>query len=180
MSSGPVATAVQALRAARDAVAALDLDALTHPELLELLDDLEHDTRRAPITEQRVLNRLATEANPLELGDTTLRRLVAFRLRISDQEAGKRIACAADLAPRHTLTGQPLPPVLEHTAAAQVRGQINTEHIAVIRGFLAHLPDSIDAQSRADAEAKLARIACEQDPKGLRRAADLLLALLHP
>ncbi|UNB51849.1 HNH endonuclease signature motif containing protein [Mycolicibacterium sp. YH-1] len=180
MSSGPVATAVQALRAARDTVAALDLDALTHPELLELLDYLEHDARRAPVAEYRILNRLATEANPVELGDTTLRKLVAFRLRISVNEASKRIDTAADLAPRRTLTGQPLPPVLENTAAAQARGQINTEHIAIIRKFFADLPEHIDTQTRTDAETDLVRVAAKQSPEGLRSATALLLALLHP
>ncbi|MET4431267.1 HNH endonuclease signature motif containing protein [Mycolicibacterium sp. 624] len=179
MSSGPVA-AVQALRAARDTVAALDLDALTHPELLELLDHLEHDTRRAPVAEHRILNRLATEANPVELGDTTLRKLVAFRLRISTTEAGKRIDTAAELGPRRTLTGQPLPPVLERTAAAQARGQINTEHIAIIRKFFADLPEHIDTQTRTDAETDLVRVAAKQSPEGLRSATALLLALLHP
>jgi hypothetical protein len=177
---GPVAAALDALDAALDDLDQACLDTMSHRRLLDVMDRLERVNRRLPVTGNRVLNRLAAEANPLELGDTTLRRLVAFRLRISDQEAGRRIDSATDLAPRRTLTGQALPPVLEHTAAAQARGQINTEHIAIIRGFLAHLPDSIDAPTRADAEATLARIACQQDPNALRRAAHLLLALLHP
>jgi hypothetical protein len=123
---------------------------------------------------------LDTEANPIELGATTLRKLLAFRLRISESETNRRLNTAADLAPRRTLTGQPLPPVLERTAAAQARGQINAEHIQVIRGFLANLPDAVDYQAREAAETDLARIATEQSPEGLRKAADLLLALLHP
>ena len=183
MESGAVTTAVQALRAARDALTALDIDALTHREPLELLSDLECDRRLAPVPEHRILNRLAAEANPIELGATTLNKLVAFRLRISAEEASRRIHTATDLGPRRTLTGNPLPPLLERTAATEARGQINAEHIKVIRGFLANLPDAVDHQARQAAEAAeadLARVATEQSPEGLRQAADLLLALLHP
>lgn len=180
MEAGPVATAVHALHAAREALAALDIDTLTHPELLELLDELEHDTRRAPVLEHRALNRLAAEANPIELGHTTLRKLIAFRLRTSTAEIGRRLDAATDLGPRHTLSGEPLTPKLEHTAAAQARGQINTEHVTIIRKFFAHLPEHVDHHARADAETTLARIACEQSPEGLRQATDLLLAILHP
>jgi hypothetical protein len=180
MDTGPVTTAVQALSAARDAVAALDIDTLTHHELLELLDHLEHDTRRAPVLEHRVINRLSTEANPMDLGASTLSKVLAFHLRITPTQAHDRIDNAADLGPRHTLGGQPLTPVLEHTAGAQAHGHINTEHIAIIRKFFADLPEHVDAATRADTEADLARIACEHGPADLRKATALLLALLHP
>ena len=77
MESGPVAAAVAALHTARAAVAAVDIDTLTHRELLELLDHLETDTRRTPTLAHRVINRLAAEANPLELGATSLTKLLA-------------------------------------------------------------------------------------------------------
>ncbi|UNB51681.1 HNH endonuclease signature motif containing protein [Mycolicibacterium sp. YH-1] len=177
---GPVAAALDALDAALDDLDQATIDTMSHPRLLDVMDRLERVNRRLPVTGNRVLNRLAAEANPLELGDTTLRKLVAFRLRISTNEAGKRIDCAADLGPRRTLTGQPLPPVLERTAAAQARGQINTEHIAIIRKFFADLPEHIDTQTRTDAETDLVRVAAKQSPEGLRSATALLLALLHP
>ncbi|UNB50008.1 HNH endonuclease signature motif containing protein [Mycolicibacterium sp. YH-1] len=180
MDSGAVTAAVDALRAARDAVAALDIDTLTHPELLDLLDVLEHDTRRAPVIEHRILNRLAAEANPLELGHTTLGKVVAFRLRISATEAARRLHTAADLGARRTLTGQPLPPVLEQTVAAQEHGQINTEHIKVIREFFTKLPEHVDAPTRQQVEADVVRVAAEQAPEALRQTTNLLLALLHP
>ncbi|HET7741833.1 MAG TPA: DUF222 domain-containing protein, partial [Mycobacterium sp.] len=97
---GPVAAALDALDAALDDLDQACLDTMSHRRLLDVMDRLERVNRRLPVTGNRVLNRLAAEANPLELGDTTLRKLVAFRLRISVNEASKRIDTAADLGPR--------------------------------------------------------------------------------
>lgn len=180
MESGPAATALAALHAARDAMAAIDVDTLTHPELLTLLDHLETDTRRTPTLAHRVINRLAAEANPIDLGATSLSKLLAFHLRIGNDDAGRRIAEAADLGPRRTLSGEPMTPPLAKTSAAQETGRIGADHVKIIRTFFAHLPDSVDYETREAAEADLARIASEHGPAGLRQAAHLLTALLHP
>lgn len=179
MQSGPAAT-IKALDAARDAVAAIDVGTLTNAERLELLDHLERDTRRAPVLAHRVINHLAAEANPLELGATSLSKLLAFHLRIGKDEARRRIGNAADLGPRHTLSGEPMAPTLAKTAAAQQAGRIGAEHVKIIRNFFTHLPDTVDYQTREAAESDLARIASEHGPEGLRQAAHLLAALLHP
>ncbi|MDT5337992.1 MAG: hypothetical protein QOD90_3497 [Mycobacterium sp.] len=180
MESGAAADALAALRVARDRVAALDVDALTHTELLEVLDHLETDTRRTPVVAHRVINRLAAEANPLDLGATSLTKLLAFHLRIGHRDARRRIDTAADLGARRTLSGETLAPVLDKTAAAQRDGRIGADHLTIIRNFFTYLPDTIDQQTRAAAEADLARIAAEHGPEGLRKAANLLAALLHP
>jgi hypothetical protein len=180
MQSGPAADALEALRVARDAVAAIDVGSLTNAERLEVLDLLETDARRAPTLAHRLINSLAAEANPLEFGATSLSRLLAFQLRIGRGEAGRRIDCAAELGPRRALSGQPMPPVLEKVAAAQQSGRIGAEHVAIIRNFFTRLPDSVDLESREAAESDLARIASEHGPEGLRQAANLLMAMLHP
>ncbi|MGE2832447.1 HNH endonuclease signature motif containing protein [Mycobacterium sp. SMC-4] len=176
----PVASALAALAAARDAVNALDLTSSSHGELLEVMDALEVDSRRAPVLQHRIVNRLSAEANPLELGATSLSKLLAFRLRISAAEARQRIDAAADLGPRTAMTGEALAPVLEHTAAAQRGGRIGAEHIKVIREFFAALPEAVDAETRVEADRTLASIGGRQGPEGLRKAANRLLAHLHP
>lgn len=50
--------AVERLRAARDEVTELSLDALTVPELLHLLGELETDRRRQPTVEHRLIQTL--------------------------------------------------------------------------------------------------------------------------
>jgi hypothetical protein len=172
--------AAAALRAAAADLIAADTDAATVAELMTVMDDVESVRRLLPVAEHRIVNRLSAETNPLDYGATTISKLVAFRLRISSGEASRRLAEAKDLGPRRTLIGEPLEPVLALTAAAQVDGAINAEHVKIIRGFFAGLPDHVDPQTRQGAEADLVRVAREHGPEGLRKAVDLLLALLHP
>ena len=106
--------------------------------------------------------------------------MLSARLRISGTEARRRLEEADDLGPRTALSGEPLPARLAETTAAQARGQIGAEHVRMIRRFFAQLPDAVDHDTRQAAEATLAQVAVEHQPEGLRKAADRLLALLHP
>ena len=56
--------AVERLRAARDEVTGLSFDALTVPELLNLLGELESDRRRQPSVEHRLIQTLRNRAEP--------------------------------------------------------------------------------------------------------------------
>ena len=86
----------------------------------------------------------------------TLRCALADRLRITKAEASRRIAEAEDLGERRALTGEPLAPLLSHTAAAQRDGLIGDGHVKEIRNFFAHLPAEVDLGTRDAAEADLA------------------------
>src|SRR5580698_1300753 len=98
---------------------ALDLtfDVLTTPERLAMLEKFEVLRRQQPAVEHALINQLAAQADPAELGGT-LPAALADRLRITRAEASRRIH-DADLGERRALTGEPLPPVLPATAAAQ-------------------------------------------------------------
>jgi hypothetical protein len=102
-----------------------------------------------------LINQLAGQATPEELGGN-LSHLLADRLRITRGEATLRVAEAADLGPRQTLTGEPLVPRLPATAAAQRDGAAGAGHVAVIRRFFDELPSWIDAETRDCAEVDLA------------------------
>ncbi len=56
------------------------------------------------------------------------------------KEARRRLASAEALGPRRALTGEPLPPVLTETAAAQAR----CEHVAIIEQFFRQLPGDVN------------------------------------
>ena len=92
---------------------ALDLtfDVLTAPERMGVLERWEQMRRWQPAVEHPLINQLAEQADPTELGGK-LAPALANRLRISRAEASRRIHEAADLGERQALNGEPLPPVL--------------------------------------------------------------------
>jgi len=157
----------------------LSYDALTTPESLALLERHELENRRLPQLGHALVNKLAREASETELGGK-LTHALANRLRISRGEAGRRIREAEDLGARQSLTGEPLPPQLEATAAGQRDGQLGAGHVAVIRSFVNRLPDFVDLETRQTAEAQLARLGTQHRPDELSKLADKLTDCLNP
>ncbi|BBX45620.1 HNH endonuclease signature motif containing protein [Mycobacterium cookii] len=160
---------------------ALDLtfDVLTTPERLRVLERWEQMRRCQPAVEHPLINQLAAQADPTELGGK-LAGALADRLRISRAEASRRIHEAADLGDRRALNGEALPPVLDATAAAQRNGDLGAGHVAVIRSFWHRLPDFVDIETRTKAEAQLTRLAVEHRPDELAKLADKLADCLNP
>src|SRR5271170_851263 len=168
-----------ALRAAMKRALDLRCDALTTPERLTVLHSCEELRRQLPAVEHPVINQLSAQADPAELGGK-LAAALANRLRISRAEASRRIHDAADLGERRALNGEPLEPVLAATAEAQRNGDLGAGHLAVIRSFWHRLPDVVDIETRAQAEAQLARLAGAYRPDELAKLADKLLDCLNP
>ncbi|MDM3975561.1 HNH endonuclease signature motif containing protein [Mycobacterium marseillense] len=185
MSSGgtidreAIVAAFDALDAALDGVGALCFDALTPREWLALLERCESVRRRLPVPEHQLINHLARQASIEELGGK-LDHAIADRIRISRNEAGRRIKEAADLGPRHGLTGEPLPPLLAATAAAQRAGELGAGHVAVIRRFYRRLPGWIDTATRERVEADLAGHAAYHRPDELDGLSHTLQDCLNP
>ncbi len=185
MSSGAIIdrdaiTAVfDALDDAIEGVGALCFDALTPRECLALLERCESVRRRLPVPEHQLINHLARQASTQELGGK-LDHALADRLRISRAEAARRVKEAADLGPRHGLTGEPLPPLLAATAAAQRRGELGAGHVVVIRRFYRRLPGWIDQGTRERVEADLAGHAAHHRPEELDGLAYTLADCLNP
>ena len=171
--------AFAALEAAVDGVAALEFDALTTPERLALLQRCERVRRRIPAVEHPLINSLARQATPEELGGK-LSYAVAEWTLTSRAEAARRIRAAADLGERRAITGEPLPPQLAATAAAQRSGKLGAGQVAVIRRFYHQLPGWIDAATREHAEAHLAKLGTQYRPEQLAGLADRLADCLNP
>ena len=110
-----------ALREVVSRIVGYTYDALTTPERLTYLDKLEHEARRLVVAGHQLINQLAEQSDPTELGGK-LPSALAGRLRITRADAARRVAEAADLGPRGAITGEPLPPLLTDTAAAQRNG----------------------------------------------------------
>ncbi len=170
---------LDALTAAHKRARDLTFDVLTTPERLTVLESLEQVRRGQPAVEHPLINQLAAQADATELGGK-LAPALANRLRISRAEASRRIHEAADLGERRALNGQPLPPVLEATAAAQRNGELGAGHVAVIRSFFHRIPDFVDIEARAKAEAHLAHLSLGYRPDELAKLADKLTDCLNP
>ncbi len=168
-----------ALRDAVSDVLEVSSEALTTPECLALLARLETEMRRLPAAGHPLINQLARHASDTELGGR-LSQALAGRLRITRGEAARRIHEADDLGPRQSVTGEPLPPRLHATAAAQRAGDIGPSHVAVIRGFVHRLPEFVDPETQVHAEAQLARLGGQHRPDELAKLADKLTDCLNP
>jgi Domain of unknown function (DUF222) len=168
-----------ALEADMNRALSLSFGALTTPEQLALLERCERFRRCLPAVEHPLINQVSEHADATELGGK-LPAALANRLRITRGDASRRIHEAADLGERKAITGEPLPPRLEATAAAQRAGDIGAAHVAVIRGFMHRLPDFVDIETGQKAEAQLARLGSEHRPDELSMLADKLTDCLNP
>ena len=178
MQAEAVRTAVATLRAAHQVLADCEIDTLTKGELVSVLDDLETLSCQLPTQSQRLLARLQTEVTPREMGAKSWKDVLRIRWRISTAEASRRLAEAAELGPRRSLTGDRLEPLLSATAGAQAQGAINPEHTRAIREAIAQLPSFVDTITRTQFEADLVRIASGAGPRELKDAAARALFLL--
>jgi hypothetical protein len=170
---------VGALHTVVSRVVGHSFDVLTTPERLALLERLEHETRRLAVPRHELINQIAEQSDSTELGGK-LPHALADRLRITRSEASRRVAEAADLGPRRAMTGEPLPPLLTATAAAQRAGRIGTVHVRVIRDFFRRLPCSVDIETREKAEAHLAKLATQFRPDQVAKLASRLADCLNP
>ncbi len=178
MSAVAVREAMAKLRAAYDAFAATDFDALTRTEVLAVMDDLETLMCRMPTQSHRLLSRLQAETTPQQMGAKSWNEVLRIRWRLSSAEASRRLHEAADLGPRTSLVGEPLAPVLPAVAAAQAAGAVTGEHVRTIRDVVKQLPVWVDTTTRAQFEVDLVRVAVGMGPKELRDTAELRLFLL--
>ncbi|MCV7413418.1 hypothetical protein AWC05_03095 [Mycobacterium florentinum] len=171
--------AFDTIDAAFDELVSHDCDALATRELMALLERCEKVRRRLPAVEHPFINNLVRQATPQEIGGK-LSHAIAEATLISRSEASRRIREAADLGPRHGLTGEPLAPMLAATAAEQRRGTLGPGQVAAIRKLYHQLPGCIDAVTREQAEAKLAIEGSRFRPEQVTELAAILADCLNP
>jgi Domain of unknown function (DUF222) len=179
MSREAITAAFDVLDAAIDTVVGLDFDPLTTPESLAFLERLERARRRLPAPEHRLINNVARQATPEELGGKLSHAIAEWTL-ISRPEASRRVREAADLGPRRGLTGEALAPVLTATAAAQRAGKLGAGQVAVIRRFYHQLPGWVDEATRTRAEADLAKAGSQYRPEQLAGLAERITECVNP
>jgi hypothetical protein len=177
MGLGEVRVAVAGLRTA---FADCDLDTVTLDELFALGDELETLGCALPAQWHRVLTELQCRTTPREVGAKCWREVLTVRWRLSGREAARRLAEAAALGPRRSVTGEALAPVLPALAAAQAGGLLTGEHVAVIRDGLREVPGWVSPAERERLELDWVRHGVGHGPKELRDQIGLTLAEIDP
>ena len=154
---------------------AADFDALDPPERFAVLEWMEAEHRRLTAVSHARVARLEQFEGCPPVGI-----VLADVLRISPPEARRRIRDAEQLAPRTTLTGEPLPPLLPDTSTAWHAGQLDGEHLRVIQKFFRDLPDHVGPVEVEKAERSLAEHAVNLRPDQLAKVAHRFALHLNP
>ena len=165
--------------AAAARLAALDYSGLPIKTLLALQSRRETLKCAAEAVDHQILAAAQTQATAKDIGAKNWPEVLHIRLRISREEARRRVRDCDHLGPRSAITGEPLGPVWELVAAAVAEGAINSEHVQVITWFFQKLPLwAADPITVAQCEKDLVAGARVKTPEDLRRAAaDLLYRL---
>lgn len=167
--------ALDALDAAVELVGAADIEDLPGPERFRPIERLESAVRRLVAVSHSQTTRLERYEGcppiPIVLADV---------LRISRAAARRRVRDAEQLAPRTTLTGQELAPLLPNTAKAWDAGHLDGEHVRVIQKFFRELPAHVGPVEVEKAERSLAEHAQNMRPDQLEKVADRLATHLNP
>jgi hypothetical protein len=176
--SQAVATALDALDAAVAAIGELNFENFDPAVRLRALERLETARRQQAVAGHDIIAGLANE-DRANIGGP-VHKVVADWLRISCAEARRRLRDAQQLAPRISLTGQTLPPLLPATAAAWRAGALDEQHLRVIQTFMRDLPEAIAADTVESAEHFLAEQAKELRPDQLEKVAHRCAITVNP
>jgi len=169
------AAAVDTLVKGIDAVADIDASGLAVADQLRLLDRLETAQRRLTALSHTVVNAFAKTDVPV-----VVNKAIADVIRVSPAEARRRVRDAEQLAPRSTLTGEPLPAELPATSDAWHAGVLDGEHLRVIQKFFRDLPDHITPDVASRSEEFLAEHARALRPDQLEKLAGRLALQINP
>jgi Domain of unknown function (DUF222) len=167
------------LAAAQQALAALDLAALSGDQLLELAAASETDTRQRASVQHAVVAELDARGVAAELGCASTAVVLSERLRIGRREAAGRVRLAAQLGPRRAMSGQALPARFPQVAAAVAQGAISGRHAALICRTVAELPEAA-VEHAAAVEAMLVEHARVVNPDQLAVLTRTVRACLDP
>jgi hypothetical protein len=131
------------LSAVVDELVGLDLSACAGPQVLRLLQGLEAQTRRLAVADHGLLAEADRRGLADERGCRSTAVMLAGLLRLSPHEAAARVEAATRLAPRVSLTGEPMPAEYPQTAAAQADGAISGAHASLVTRTMSKLPCDI-------------------------------------
>jgi Domain of unknown function (DUF222) len=175
------AALLSGLHAHIDALLALDLPALSVPELLDTLRETERAIRRLPAARHAAVAQVRERGVAAEQGCRSVAAFLRQIVNCSAGEAGSWLAQADDLVPGRALsTGEELLPRLPVLADAVAAGEVSPDQVRLIRHALRRIPAGVDEPTRVAAEETLVARARVLDPVQLSRACARLLQCVDP
>lgn len=115
----------------------------------------------------------ATRGLPAALGEPSMRRVLATRLRLSPAEASRRVTAAEACGERVSILGETLVPLRPRLAGAQRDGVVSPEQVQIIERALAKVDQrGFDPADITAAEQLLTGCAATFGPKELRLLAE--------
>lgn len=157
-----------------------ELARLSDADVLAELRELEVLRRRLAVIDEALIGELDRRGMAARLVMPSTAAVLQGLLRLSPGEAKSRVAAARACAPRSSLTGEPLPPLLPILAGAQAEGTMSAEHTQVILTALNSLPATVGAEDHRLAEKHLVEAATMLRPREVTAVGRRILAHLHP
>ncbi|MEV0297729.1 DUF222 domain-containing protein [Nocardia sp. NPDC050710] len=169
----PLLSSVAALRD-------LSLTGLSDDEIVHAMRGVEQAARMLAAVGHRLIVEASDRSLPSHTGTGTVKRFLMQTLRLSNADAGARVAAATSLGTWHDMGGDAVEPRLPATAAAQADGDISPDHARGIAAVMKRVPGSTrDADFHA-AEQILADFARTGSPDDIGKVGDAILARLDP
>jgi len=177
---GGSAATVDLLEAAVAGAQELSLTPLSPVALTALLGEYELLSRGLDTAKRHLVAEIDRRGVAGEYAATSTADLLAQRLLLTRTEACARVRQARELAPRVALTGEVLPALFVHVAAAVDAAAMSLAHAKVITKLRSDLPAQVDAACGDAAEKFLVGQAAQLNPTQLGHVAQRLQATLDP
>lgn len=163
-----------------DSLASADLTRFSDSAVVELMQRLEVCKRRSAALDSRLLIEASDRSIPEHCGAGGCVRFLRETLNLSRFDASCRVRVAGQVGEFRDPTGHLRAPALPVAAQAFEAGEISRDHVRGIIEVINHLPDSVDADVRADTEQILVTYCRTGWPDDLPRIGRTILARLDP
>jgi hypothetical protein len=164
--------AQQALSKMIDILEAGGLDRLDAAQKVAFWQRFEIFRNRLPLVDHRLITDAEASDLPGSYCFSTMARFLVRVLQLSHGEAASRVRAAATLAPRSTMLGERLDPVLPRLAALQRNGEVTAEKVAIVERAMDRLSrPGLNPEAVETAEQLLTDHASVLGPNDLKRFA---------
>ncbi|NEW46777.1 DUF222 domain-containing protein, partial [Nocardia cyriacigeorgica] len=156
------------------------LTPLSDAGVIAMMREVERCSRMLTMARHRLLVEASERSLPARNGSKSLKRFVMETLNLASADAGARVHQAHSVATFHDMGGDPVEPLLPHTAKALTAGEISGDHARGIATVMNRVPRGATHDDRQAAEEILTDFARTGSPDDIGKVGDKILAYLDP